>query len=117
MFPSLPRGFVARLVRVVLPLIALCASATASAAVDPSDLLPVDQVFVLHADAPARDRISLHWTIADGYYLYRHRIGVQSATPDFAAATLQLPHGDKHHDEFFGDVETFRKQLTAIQLG
>src|SRR6478672_1240528 len=118
MSPSLSRGFVGRFVRVVLlPLIALCASASASAAVDPSELLPVDQVFVLSADAPSRDRITLHWTIADGYYLYRHRIGVQSTTPDFAGGSLQLPHGDKHHDEFFGDVETFRKQLTAIQPG
>ena len=115
---SLTRGSVARLVRVVLlPLILSGMSVVASAAVDPSDLLPVDQVFVLGADAPARDRITLHWTIADGYYLYRHRIGVQSATADFVAGSLQLPHGDKHHDEFFGDVETFRKQVTAVQLG
>src|SRR6478752_6513183 len=118
MSPSLSRGFVGRLARaVLLPLTVLCASSAASAAVDPSELLPVDQVFVLSADAPSRDRITLHWTIADGYYLYRHRIGVQSATPDFAGDALQLPHGDKHHDEFFGDVETFRKQLTAIQPG
>ena len=117
MSPSLSRGFVARLVRVVLPALSLLCATAASAAVDPSELLPVDQVFVLSADAPARDRITLHWTIADGYYLYRHRIGVQSATADFAGGVLQLPHGDKHHDEFFGDVETFRKQLTAIQPG
>ena len=95
MSPSFSRGFVARLARVVLlPLTLLCASVSASAAVDPSDLLPVDQVFVLSADAPARDRITLHWTIADGYYLYRHRISVQSTTRDFAGGSLQLPHGD-----------------------
>ena len=52
MFPTLSRGFAAHLVRgVLLPLIALCASATASAAVDPSELLPVDQVFVLNVTA------------------------------------------------------------------
>ncbi len=115
---SLTRGCVARLLRVVLlSLPLLAASTAASAAVDPSELLPVDQVFVLRADAPTRDRITLHWTIADGYYLYRHRIGVQSASPDFAGGSLQLPHGDKHHDQFFGDVETFRKELTAVQPG
>src|SRR6476469_5145693 len=91
MSPSLSRGFVGRLARaVLLPLTALCASASASAAVDPSELLPVDQVFVLSADAPVRDRITLHWTIADGYYLYRHRIGVQSSTPDFAGYPPQV---------------------------
>ena len=117
----MPNAPATRRARALLSGMLLCCASLlgtdAHAAVDPSELLPVDQVFVLSASAPSRDRIELHWKIADGYYLYRHRIGVQSTGDGFAAAALQLPHGDKHHDDFFGDVETFRTQLTAVQRG
>ncbi len=103
----------------------LCAAGFggARAAVDESDLLPVDQAFALTATAPARDRIELHWKIADGYYLYRHRIAVEAAgatapgSGAFATGKLDVPHGARHHDEFFGEVETFRKQLLVVQAG
>ena len=85
-------------------------------AIDESDLLPVEQAFVLSADAPTADRIVLRWKIADGYYLYKHRISVK-ADPAFAAQALQLPKGDKHKDEFFGEVETYRGTLSATLPG
>jgi thiol:disulfide interchange protein DsbD len=80
------------------------------------DLPPVDEVFVLSATATAHDRIEVRWKIADGYYLYRHRTSVQ-ADAAFPAARLALPDGDKHRDEFFGDVETYRKQLVGALTG
>ena len=83
-----------------------------AAAVDESDLLPVDQAFALGARAESRQRIELDWAIADGYYLYRHRTRVV-ATDEYRAGALQLPAGDAHQDEFFGPVETYRKQLRA----
>lgn len=96
----------------------VCAAGIGTAqAVDESDLLPVDQAFALTATAPSRDRIELRWKIADGYYLYRHRMGVQSTDGAFATGTLELPRGDRHHDEFFGDVETYRGSVTAVQPG
>ena len=85
-------------------------------AVSEADLLPVDQAFALTASAPSADRIELRWKIADGYYLYRQRIGVQ-ADPAFHAEALQLPQGAKHHDEFFGDVQTYRRALLAVLPG
>ncbi|MGK6698616.1 protein-disulfide reductase DsbD domain-containing protein [Klebsiella pneumoniae] len=39
---------------------------------------PVDEVFVLSAQATAPDRIEVRWRIADGYYLYRHRTSVKA---------------------------------------
>ncbi len=96
---------------------ALCACAAAAhAAVDEDDLLPVDEAFALGARAVARDRIEVDWAIADGYYLYRHRIDVR---PDaaFAPEPLQLPAGKKHTDEFFGEVETYRRHVTAVLDG
>ena len=87
-------------------------------AADESDLLPVDQAYVLQASAPTRDRIELNWAIAPGYYLYRHRFAVDVLDPGFGASGAPtLPDGDKHHDEFFGDVETYRGAVTAVQLG
>ena len=84
----------------------------ASAAITQDDLLPVDEAFVLTASAPTRDRIEVRWKIADGYYLYRHRTGVE-ADAGFAAQPLQLPKGKAYRDEFFGDVETYRGELVA----
>ena len=106
-----------RWLRHCLAALALCApTVAAQAAVDESDLLPVDQAFALSARAVARDRIEVDWAIADTYYLYRHRIDVR---PDaaFAPGALQLPAGKKHTDEFFGEVETYRGHLTAMLPG
>ncbi len=93
-----------------------------AAAVDESELLPVDQAFALSATATARGRIELTWRIADGYYLYRHRIVVQPVGSGLANSTpkfnpLQLPSGEQHTDEFFGKVETYRGRVTATLTG
>ena len=80
------------------------------------ELPPVDEVFVLSAQATARGRIEVRWKIADGYYLYRHRTSVKVGT-GFAEPRLALPDGKKHRDEFFGDVETYRMQLVGVLTG
>ncbi|OAX53224.1 protein-disulfide reductase DsbD family protein [Xanthomonas graminis] len=99
---------------------ALCLLALAAfpaLAVDEKDLLPVDQAFVLTARAPERGRIELHWKIADGYYLYRHRIAVRVLSGFKPNPTLQLPAGHKKTDPYFGEVETYRGELNAVQSG
>ncbi|HEX5694662.1 MAG TPA: protein-disulfide reductase DsbD, partial [Arenimonas sp.] len=100
-------------------LLALCwlLPATATAAIDPDDLLPVDQAFALTASAPAPGRIVLRWKIADGYYLYRHRMDADIVGGDFRAKGLQLPAGKRHVDEFFGEVETYRGAVQAVLPG
>jgi len=77
------------------------------------ELLPVDHAFVLTANAAGHERIDVHWQIADGYYLYRHRTSVRVLDGGFAAEALQLPDGTRHVDEFFGEVETYRQALSA----
>ncbi|HUH89276.1 MAG TPA: protein-disulfide reductase DsbD [Lysobacter sp.] len=84
----------------------------ASAAINPDDLLPVDQAFALDARAGGDGAIAIHWKIADGYYLYRHRTSARTDA-GFEAGALQLPKGEAYEDEFFGKVETYRKSLTA----
>ncbi|WP_313147628.1 protein-disulfide reductase DsbD domain-containing protein [Stenotrophomonas sp.] len=98
---------------------ALCALlwlALPAFALDEKDLLPVDQAFALTASAPERGQIQLQFKIAPGYYLYRHRTSVK-ADPAFNAGALQMPAGNKHHDDFFGEVETYRERLQATLPG
>jgi thiol:disulfide interchange protein len=85
-------------------------------AVDESDLLPIDEAFALTATATERGRVEFTWKIADGYYLYKHRMGVQ-AVDGFKTNPLELPAGIAYTDEFFGDVETYRGSVTAVQTG
>lgn len=95
---------------------ALLLAALPAAAVDDAELPPVDQVFVLSAQATARDRIEVRWKIADGFYLYRHRTSVKPRT-NFSNAQLALPEGAQHHDQFFGDVQTYRQRLVGVLTG
>jgi len=97
-------------------LLAVLVSSPVQAGVTEAELLPVDQAFALSAAADSRDHIALNWKIAPGYYLYRHRISVK-AGQGFVAGELALPEGERRHDEFFGQVQTYRKQLQATLAG
>ena len=44
------------------------------------DFLPPDQAFRFAAFADGSDRVRLNWQIADGYYLYRARVKVVTAS-------------------------------------
>ena len=85
----------------------------AAAGIGEADLLPVDQAYVLSAEATAADTVRIRWKIADGYYLYRHRTSVQVVTPGARSGALRLPKGEPHEDEFFGKTEAYRQELLA----
>ncbi|GAB2664341.1 protein-disulfide reductase DsbD family protein [Arenimonas aestuarii] len=101
----------------LLALLALIGFAPMAQAVDEADLLPIDEAFALTATASDRGRIELHWDIADGYYLYRHRMGAEVLSTGFKVNPLQLPDGIAYTDEFFGDVETYRDAVTGVLTG
>ena len=103
------------LARMACALLLTVAAGRAHAAIDPDDVLPVDDAFGLEATA-SDGGIAVRWRIADGYYLYRHRTEVRSDA-GFAAGALRLPKGTVKTDEFFGRVETYRKSLTATLPG
>ena len=103
-----------RLIGALALLLPLTTALPAAAAIDEDDLLPVDQAYVLGAEASGPDAVAVRWKIAEGYYLYRHRISVQATAPvGVRSGALQLPKGKPHEDEFFGKTETYRGQLTA----
>ncbi|GAP64952.1 C-type cytochrome biogenesis protein [Mizugakiibacter sediminis] len=86
---------------------AAAASAADAPAVD-DEPLPVDQAFALSVRADGPARLLLHWTIAQGYYLYRDRTTI--ALADAGGARLgapQWPRGVTHQDPQFGETVVY----------
>ncbi len=103
-----------RLIGALVLLLPLSIALPAAAAIDEDDLLPVDQAYVLSAEATGADAVAVRWKIAEGYYLYRHRISLEATGPaGVRSAAMQLPKGKPHEDEFFGKTEIYRSQLVA----
>jgi len=77
-----------------------------------ADFLPVDEAFTFDFQQSQQnpEQVTIRFTIAPEYYLYRHRFDV---TGDFQLATpLELPQGEAHYDEFFGETRVFRDQVS-----
>jgi thiol:disulfide interchange protein DsbD len=83
-------------------------------AVSEADLLPVEKAYPLSAKALSANEIQISWQISKGYYLYKHRFAITAVDPSVIVGDLILPTGEKHRDEFFGDVETYRQQVNAL---
>jgi thiol:disulfide interchange protein DsbD len=79
---------------------------------DVDNLLPVTQAYQLSADASTPGVVRLHWTIAPDYYLYRGRMKFK-AGDGISLGEAQLPDGEKHHDEYLGEVETYHHSIDA----
>ncbi|NOT88351.1 MAG: cytochrome C biogenesis protein [Lysobacter sp.] len=107
--------FARRLARSLASLLVF--AALPALAIDESDLLPVDQAFAVSAEATGPDAVRIRWKIADGYYLYRHRISVKPTVATVRSGALRLPGGEPHNDEFFGKTETYRQELVATLPG
>jgi thiol:disulfide interchange protein DsbD len=69
-------------------------------------LLPPEEAFRLSVRALDPSTIEARFDVADGYYLYRDRIHFSVGSSGNLPA--ELPRGQRKHDEFFGDVETYR---------
>lgn len=72
------------------------------------ELLDPEQAFRFSARLVDAGQIEVRYQVAQGYYLYRDkfRFSVQPAGASLGDA--QLPPGTMKHDEFFGNVETYR---------
>jgi thiol:disulfide interchange protein DsbD len=77
-----------------------------------ADLLPVTEAYKLSTDATTPGVLKLHWTIAPDYYLYRGRMKFKGGD-GVMLGEAQLPDGEKHHDEYLGDVETYHHGVDA----
>ena len=84
-----------------------------SPAAGAGDFLPPDAAFRFGAGLPQPDSIPLTWVIADGYYLYKDKISIESTTPNVQIGKPVLPKGKSKHDEYFGDTEVYYEVLEA----
>jgi thiol:disulfide interchange protein DsbD len=84
-----------------------------SGAGNTGDFLPPDAAFRFGAGLPQPDSIPLTWVIADGYYLYKDKISVETSTPNVQIGKPVLPQGKPKHDEYFGDTEVYYEVLEA----
>jgi thiol:disulfide interchange protein len=105
------------MLRYLLPALLALSLVPPALAINEDDLLPIEQAFRLEASATSRERIELRFAVAEGYYLYRHRMGAESLGPDFDVTSLGLPEGIATVDEFFGETETYRQQVVAVVSG
>ena len=76
------------------------------------NFLTADQAFQVAATATGPDSVRLDWQITDGYYLYRSRIHVKTASPVQLGA-LALPEGKSQTDEYFGTQQIYEHALSA----
>lgn len=116
MRPTAPLNYAISRAALVLAALCLVLAAYAGAARAGEAFLPVDQAFRPTVGSPAPDRIRVHWDITPGYYLYRHRLAFEliDPPPGVALDKARLPDGERHVDEFFGEVETYRDALNAV---
>lgn len=98
------------MIRILIAALAwLALLATAPVRAEP-ELLPLEQAFRLSAQVVDRNTVEVRFDIADGYYLYRDKLGF--AAEQAALGTPDIPPGKMKKDEIFGDVEVHRGQLS-----
>lgn len=72
--------------------------------------IPVDQAFIFDFNQNNQE-LTLKWDIAPGYYLYQHQLKIESQ--DATVAPYQLPVGEKHTDNFYGDTIIYTNVLSV----
>jgi len=92
------------------PIVALALAVPADLA-RAADLLPPERAFPFSALASGPQTVEARFNVPDGYYLYRDKIRFQVEPASAGLAPLELPAGKLKHDEFFGDVATYRGLL------
>ncbi len=73
------------------------------------ELLDPETAFRTSAVMNAQRQLQVQINIAEGYYLYRSKLGLSAEAATIGEMTL--PKGKSYHDEFFGDVEIYRGPL------
>lgn len=74
-----------------------------------TQFLPVDQAFQFDFRQEGKT-LTLTWQIEPDYYLYQHRFIVKS--PVQLSEQPQLPAGEAHFDEFFGETIIYRDSVS-----
>ncbi len=76
------------------------------------ELLPAEEAFRFFANVKDSQTLHVNWVIADGYYLYRDKIHFAlSDDTGTALGDFTIPNGEPYHDEAFGAVEIYHREL------
>lgn len=79
---------------------------------DEEPLMP-DEAFALSTTVINANTVRAEWKIADKYYLYRNKFKFISNTDGITLGEIDFPKGKIKEDEFFGEVETYRKRVSV----
>jgi thioredoxin:protein disulfide reductase len=77
-----------------------------------SDFLPPNIAFRVGSVIDG-NTVKVRWIIADGYYLYKQKIGVRAESPDLLVGVPDLPPGKMKTDQFLGTQEIYTQQVEA----
>jgi thiol:disulfide interchange protein len=75
-----------------------------------SDFLPPDVAFRVSSRVDG-NVLRIRWVIADGYYLYRHKMEVKAESPDLVVSAPSFPQGTLKTDPYLGTQEIFTQQV------
>ena len=90
-----------------------CAAAAASLAAAAQNPLPPEKAFHFSARPVDAQTVEARFTIADGYYLYRDKIQFAIEPASAVLEVPRLPEGEVKEDQFFGRVETYRRDVVV----
>ncbi|MBI4990145.1 MAG: protein-disulfide reductase DsbD [Rhodocyclales bacterium] len=102
------------MIRRLTLLLLLCLSCLPLSASAAEELLEVDKAFRISARAVDAATLEVRYDIAKGYYMYRDKFRLALEPADAKAGAPQFPPGKIKKDEFFGDVETYRKEVVIL---
>ena len=77
------------------------------------DLLDPEKAFRMSVRALDDRTLEIGFEIAQGYYMYRERFkfALEGAGAEVKLGSPVFPAGERKKDEFFGEVETYRKRV------
>lgn len=98
--------------RWLLIAILLCGPVVSAADTGPdSEFLAPDKAFSYQKHVSPDGQVTLNWSVAPGYYLYRSRLKIKGEPAP--VESVQMPHGTLIHDQYFGDQQVFKHDVTV----
>jgi thiol:disulfide interchange protein DsbD len=95
----------------VLLLVCLPALAQLKLGGSTDNLLEPEKAFRFSARTSDQASIEVRFAIADGYYMYRERFRFDAAGGGVRLGVPEFPQGTVHKDEFFGEMQIYRKDV------
>ncbi len=79
----------------------------------PDAPLPPEKAFRVSAAMVGPALLQVDWLIAEGYYLYRDSLKIESASPEVTLGAPRLPAGIEKEDEYFGQTTVYYEEASA----